>query len=169
MQQEPHTCYICCEPAFVNDAENDANPLILSPCNNCKMHVHRQCLDRFLIREASQERCVLMKTHENNQGSNHVIYCTCTMCKCRFEYSSQALIDTLTKVNHLIRSNLLRSSFQQSMQAQIGQPHSTENTTENNPHEFVSDASNNIESLLTIIQELPTDIQARVFNFMNIL
>ena len=135
------------------------------------MYVHRQCLDRFLIREAAQERCVLMKTHETNPASNHVIYCTCTVCKCRFEYSSQPLIDTLAKVNHLIRSNLLQSSFQQRIQSQLGQSTSNENSTQEGSEAFVSDSSIqiNTESFLRIIQELPADIQARVFNFVNIL
>ena len=98
---DPPTCYVCYDDAVTDE-------LLLSPCGECKMHVHRMCLDRYMVRASTRDQCALVQVTEQGEDK-YVVYGSCTVCKRRFEYESETLVSTLRQTSLLMR--MLASRF----------------------------------------------------------
>lgn len=80
-------CFIC------QDQDAD-EPLISSPCGQCRMHVHPSCFDEHQMHQYKNQQCVMMATTNGNTADDlgFIVYTACSVCKGRYEYKSKKLV-----------------------------------------------------------------------------
>jgi hypothetical protein len=173
MADQP-TCYVCYDDVVVDE-------LLLSPCGECKMHVHRMCLDRCLMRASTRDKCAVIQVTEHGEDK-YVAYGSCTVCKRRFEYESEVLVSTLRQTSLLMR--MLVARFAVTAATATDETDETDPNTaaevdidhRHDPYDAANDARlpllnspQPFATALDVVRALPPDLQAPMQALMQVV
>ena len=138
-QASTASCYICNE-------DDSILPLIESPCQQCKLHVHTHCFDTHHMHQFESRKCVLINTGNTDQP--FIVYTSCSVCKKRFEYTSSSLIQTLIHKLHV-----------QPTYMNEGTPHTESDFVHDEDDNIHRDAQMVVQCVLNIVHLIPAHLR----------